>query len=86
MVIHLLKKEENLLYPAIWSGQSHLDSPALYMNPDEGIAGYASKTGTLINVPDVLKEPRYKSFGSSDHFKSLMVAPLQSGRTQVGDT
>ena len=26
VVIHLLKKEENLLYPAIWSGQSHLDS------------------------------------------------------------
>jgi PAS domain S-box-containing protein len=84
VVIHLLKKEENLLYPAIWSGQSNLDSPALYMNPDEGIAGYALKTGKLINVPDVLNEPHYKSFGSRDHFKSLMVAPLQSGRTQLG--
>lgn len=84
VVIHLLKKEENLLYPAIWSGASNLDSPVLYMNPDEGIAGYALKTGTLINVPDVLKEPRYKSFGSPNQFKSLMVAPLQSGRTQLG--
>ena len=54
------------------------------MNPDEGIAGYALKTGTLINVPDVLNRTRYKSFGSRNHFKSLMVAPLQSGRTQLG--
>ncbi|MCB9419669.1 MAG: GAF domain-containing protein [Ardenticatenaceae bacterium] len=84
VVIHLLKREENLLYPAIWSGQPNLDSPALYMSADEGIAGNALKTGTLINVPNVLKDSRFKSFGVENQFKSLMVAPLQSGRTQLG--
>lgn len=84
VVIHLLKEDEKLLYPAIWSGQSQLDSPALYMSPDEGIAGYALRTGTLVNVPDVSKDGRYISFGDSGLLKSLMVAPLQSGRTQLG--
>lgn len=84
VVIHLLKKDEKLLYPAIWSGQSAFDSPALYMNSDEGVAGQALKTGTLINVPNVHENPNFLSFGGNDDFKSLMVAPLQSGRTQLG--
>jgi PAS domain S-box-containing protein len=84
VVIHLLQNDEGLLHPVIWSGQSHLDTPVLYLNPSEGIAGQALKTGRLVNVPDVNQDPNFISNPASPQIKSLMVAPLQSGRQQLG--
>ncbi len=83
VVIHLLQNDEGLLHPVIWSGQSHLDTP-LYLNSSEGTAGQALKTGRLINVPDVNQDPNFIPNPASPQIKSLMVAPLQSGRQQLG--
>ncbi len=84
VVIHLMKEGDTLLYPAIWSGESGHDAPTLYLNSYEGVAGRALKTGNLINVPDVANDPDFLPFTTSNPFKSLMVAPLQSGRNQLG--
>ncbi|MBE2224556.1 MAG: GAF domain-containing protein, partial [Anaerolineae bacterium] len=84
VVIHLLEEEEDILYPAIWSGESQHDTNALYMNSKEGIAGRAITTGKLINVPNVEQNPYYLSYSLSPQFKSLMVAPLQSGINKLG--
>ncbi|MBK6327126.1 MAG: GAF domain-containing protein [Chloroflexi bacterium] len=39
VVIHLTDENEQILYPVIWSGQPHMDTPSLYLNYGEGIAG-----------------------------------------------
>ncbi len=84
VVIHLLEAGNTMLYPAIWSGQSHNDVPPLHMSSKEGVAGQALITGKLINVPNVSENPHYLPYPLSTQFKSLMVAPLQSGVNQLG--
>lgn len=84
VVIHLMEEDEDVLYPAIWSGDAPNDTNALYMNSREGIAGRSITTGKLINVPNVDKNPHYLPYSFSTQFKSLMVAPLQSGASKLG--
>jgi PAS domain S-box-containing protein len=84
VVIHLLNHEDNLLYPAIWSGQDDNDTPMLFMQANEGIAGHALQSGRLINVPNVQENEHFIPHPTSPNFASLMVAPLQSGWQQLG--
>lgn len=84
VVIHLLNQEDNLLYPAIWSGQDDNDTPMLFMHANEGIAGHALQSGSLINVPNVQENEHFIPHPTSPNFASLMVAPLQSGWQQLG--
>lgn len=85
VVIHLLEDDEKMLYPAIWSGETQDENAnALYINSKEGIAGRAITTGKLINVPNVNENPYYLPYALSSRFKSLMVAPLQSGTSKLG--
>lgn len=84
VVIHLTDENEQILYPVIWSGQPHMDTPSLYLNYGEGIAGRVMKTGKLINVPNVDRSGQFRAFPPVPQIKSLMVGPLQSGRFQLG--
>ncbi len=84
VVIHLLDHEDNLLHPAIWSGQDDIDTPMLFMHANEGIAGHALQSGRLINVPNVQENEHFIPHPTSPNFASLMVAPLQSGWQQLG--
>ncbi len=84
VVIHLLDENESELYPAIWSGKSEYGSPTLFLNPGEGIAGRVITEGKLINSPNVQEDPRYIPHPLADAYRSLMVAPLQSGDRQQG--
>lgn len=84
VVIHLLNEEEQLLYPAIWSGQPEYGSPTLFLRPGEGIAGRAIAEGKIINLANVREDPRYLPHGTANTHLSLMVAPMQSGKRQLG--
>ncbi|MBP6470684.1 MAG: GAF domain-containing protein [Chloroflexi bacterium] len=84
VVIHLTDENEQVLYPVIWSGQPHMDTPSLYLNSGEGIAGRVMKTGKLINVPNIANSGQFRAFPTVPAIKSLMVGPLQSGRFQLG--
>ncbi len=48
----------------------------LLMRPGEGIAGHAVRENRLLNVPDVLNDPRYLRVEDPPPYRSLMVAPL----------
>lgn len=84
VVIHMLHANENLLYPVIWSGQSDLAHPTLYLNADDGVMGQALHSGALVNVPDMAALPDYAISPQLPQYRSVMVAPLQSGWQQLG--
>jgi signal transduction histidine kinase len=54
------------------------------MRLGEGIAGQALATGKTIIVSDVEKDARFLNQGKHVNFRSLMVAPIQSGEKQLG--
>ncbi len=83
VVIHLFDQKEQILYPAIWSGQLE-EMPTLYLNPGEGVAGKVLRAGKLVNIPDVQQSEDFRPFPSANGLKSLMVGPLQSGQRPLG--
>ncbi len=84
-VIHLLNKEENLLIPHAASGFSDNQpvKAGMKMPLGSGVAGQVIQRGEAINIPDVHDDPRFLS-AVSPPFRSLLVAPIQSGQEQIG--
>ena len=86
-VIHLLDAEEKVLNAQAVSGFDKRDVEAehIRMRLGEGVAGRVIREGITINVRDVKTDPIfiYKE-SSPPEFRSLLVAPVQSGGRQIG--
>ena len=85
-VIHLLDTKENELFPRAISGfdadKKALERPKLRLG--EGVAGQVIQTGKTINVGNINSSPLFIQRDQPPTFRSLMVAPVQSGEQQIG--
>lgn len=84
-VIHLLDKEDNILIPHAASGfaDNRQGEVGMKMPLGSGVAGQVIQNGEAINIPDVDEDPRFLR-AASPPFRSLLVAPIQSGQEQIG--
>lgn len=83
-VIHLLDKEDNLLVPYAASGLTMSGKTGIKMPLGSGVAGQVIQIGEAINIPDVRQDARFLSDDAPPPFRSLLVAPIQSGDEQIG--
>ena len=85
-VIHLLEAAENLLIAQAVSGfNREWEKERIKMRLGEGVAGRVIREGITINVRDVKSDPHF-IFNTTypPEFRSLLVAPVQSGGKQIG--
>lgn len=84
-VMHLLNKEENLLvaYAAAGFSDNQQGRTGMKMPLGFGVAGQVIQNGEAINIPDVRSDSRFLS-ATPPPFRSLLVAPIQSGQEQIG--
>jgi len=85
-VIHLLDPEKQVLVAEAVSGFSDPNPaiPRVQMKLGEGVAGQVINQGITINIGDIENDPRFIRSASLPSFRSLLVAPVQSGRQQIG--
>lgn len=85
-VIHLLEAEEQSLWARAVSGYPERDKEfrRVKMRLGEGVAGQVIREGITINIGDVETDPRFLLSSSMPNFRSLLVAPVQSGGQQIG--
>ena len=85
-VIHLVNNEEQTLVPRAISGfesdMKIFERPRMRLG--EGIAGLVIHSGETINVGDISASPLFLMQDVRPRFKSLLVAPVQSGSKQIG--
>ena len=85
-VIHLLEADEQSLMARAVSGhRSHDEGFArIQMRLGAGVAGQVIHEGITINIGNVETDPRFLPSETLPNFRSLLVAPVQSGRRQIG--
>ena len=85
-VIHLLEHEEQALFAHAVSGHQveEREAKRVKMRLGEGVAGQVIREGITINIGDILTDPRFLKSDSMPNFRSLLVAPVQSGGQQIG--
>jgi len=85
-VIHLLDKEEQLLEAQAVSGYEDATTnwKFIKIRPNEGVAGQVLVTGQTVNIADVEKDPRFVTYAEPPKYRSLIVAPVQSGEQRLG--
>jgi PAS domain S-box-containing protein len=86
-VIHLLDTEEKILIAQAVSGFGDKDwgKDRIKMRLGEGVAGRVIREGVTINVWDVQNDRNFIFHNSyPPEFRSLLVAPVQSGGKQIG--
>jgi PAS domain S-box-containing protein len=86
-VIHLLDSEEKILIAQAVSGfgEKEWARERIRMRLGEGVAGRVIREGVTINVRDVQNDPSFIFHNSyPPEFRSLLVAPVQSGGQQIG--
>ncbi|MCJ7435551.1 MAG: GAF domain-containing protein, partial [Anaerolineales bacterium] len=85
-VIHLLDEERQILTAeAVVGYADNVTSwKLLKIRPNEGVAGLAIVSGETINIADVRTDPRFLTTGTLPSYRSLMVAPVQSGERKLG--
>jgi len=85
-VIHLLEAEEQLLFARAVSGfdEHEREYSRVKMRLGEGVAGQVIREGITINIGDIRTHPRFILGDSVPAFRSLLVAPVQSGGQQIG--
>jgi signal transduction histidine kinase len=84
VVIHLLDEDQLYLSPGAVTG---FDNPAkgqAKIHINESVAGQVLVGGETISIADVEKDQRFFSFGTTPKFRSLMVAPVESGEQKLG--
>ena len=86
VVIHLLDEEQQLLTAEAVVGYAEnvITWKLLKIRPNEGVAGQVIVSGETINVADVTTDPRFLASDSQPSYRSLMVAPVQSGDRKMG--
>jgi len=86
-VLHLLDEETGELYPRALSFVSEVRPPASgqsRMRIGHGAAGYALETGSVVNIADVSRDPRFVEVGATRRFTSMLVAPLMLANRRIG--
>ena len=85
-VIHLLEHEEQALFAHAVSGHpvEEREAKRVKMRLGEGVAGQVIREGITINIGDIITDPRFLKSDSMPNFRSLLVAPVQSGGQQIG--
>lgn len=84
-VIHLFDQEEQALIPQAVSGyQDQGGTGKIKMGIGEGVAGMVIAGRTVVNVADVQIDPRFRKTNILPKYRSLMVAPVQSGEVCIG--
>jgi PAS domain S-box-containing protein len=85
-VIHLLEVEEQVLFASAVSGfaDQEKEYKRVKMHLGEGVAGQVIREGITINIADINSYPRFLISDSKPTFRSLLVAPVQSGGQQIG--
>ena len=86
-VIHLLDSGEKILIAQAVSGfgEKEWGKDRIKMRLGEGVAGRVIREGLTINVRDVNNDPNFIFHDSYlPEFRSLLVAPVQSGGQQIG--
>ncbi|HET9905576.1 MAG TPA: GAF domain-containing protein, partial [Anaerolineales bacterium] len=85
-VIHLLEAEAQALWARAVSGypEQGTEFKRVQMRLGEGVAGQVIREGITINIGDVETDPRFLLSSSIPNFRSLLVAPVQSGGQQIG--
>ncbi len=85
-VIHLLEAEEQALFAHAVSGfgGEEKEFGRVKMRLGEGVAGQVIREGITINIGDIRNHPDFIRGNSLPEFRSLLVAPVQSGSQQIG--
>lgn len=83
-VIHLLDEERQVLVPGAVSGFENPNAGKLNMRLGEGVAGQVIETGEVVNIVDVDEDSRFLQNKMIARFRSLMVAPVESGEKRLG--
>jgi signal transduction histidine kinase len=83
-VIHLLDQEQQILTAHAVIGFDDDANRNQKIRPSEGVAGHVIVSGETINIADVGTDPRFLVSGPMPSFRSLMVAPVQSGERKLG--
>jgi signal transduction histidine kinase len=85
-VIHLLDEEQQLLTAEAVVGYAENVTTwkLLKIRPNEGVAGLVIVSGETINIADISTDPRFLPTSTLPSYRSLMVAPLQSGERKLG--
>lgn len=83
-VIHLLDQDGQILTPEAVSGFDSPPSTMLYMHPGKGVAGQVLASGETLYIEDVKTDPRFLPAGKPPAYRSLIVAPVQSGTQKLG--
>jgi len=84
-VIHLFDREEQALIPQAVSGFQEMGGAGKFkMHPGEGAAGQVIAEGIVVNIADVQTDPRFRQQNKPVKYRSLMVAPVQSGDDRIG--
>ena len=83
-VIHLWDEEEQTLNAQAVSRHDTAARQHLKLQFNEGVAGQVIANGETINIADVEKDERFITKGINPTFRSLMVAPVQSGERRLG--
>ncbi len=83
-VIHLLDQEQQILTAHAVIGFDEDANNNLKIHPNEGVAGQVVVSGETINIADVRTDSRFLVSNPMPAFRSLMVAPVQSGEQRLG--
>lgn len=85
-IIHIVDLEQKILHPMAIAGFAEKSTDVLRINMQlgKGVAGQVIQDGITINVSNVDEDPRFLRSHGEPGFRSLMVAPIQSDRQQIG--
>ena len=84
-VIHLFDLEEQVLIPQAVSGFQEQGNPGkIKMGIGEGVAGMVIAERAVVNIANVQTDPRFRKTNIPPMYRSLMVAPVQSGDVCIG--
>jgi signal transduction histidine kinase len=83
-VIHMLDDEHQVLIPQAVSGFEGPSAGQLNMQLGQGVAGQVIEAGEVVSIADVDSDSRFLPQNQPARFRSLMVAPVQSGEKRLG--
>ncbi len=83
-VIHLLDEEHQVLVPKAVAGFEAPQEGRANMRLGEGAAGQAIVSGQVINITDITADARFVTPATLPTYRSLLVAPIQSGGKPIG--
>ena len=84
-VVHLFDQEAQVLISQAVSGYREQNGMGkMKMGIGEGVAGKVIAERAVVNIADVHTDPRFRHRNTPPDYRSLMVAPVQSGEECIG--